>query len=64
MKYIDKYGMIYKIGKKSGNYYLLVLQRMSNQNREEYKVEVKGKKNILTFIKNNGLKRCDNNAIK
>lgn len=59
MKYIDKYNILYKVVKKNDKYYLLKYLRSSNTKEYERFVEVKGKENIIKYIKNNGLKRCD-----
>lgn len=58
MKYVDKYNILYKAVKKNDKYYLLRYFKKSN-NEYGRIVEVKGKENIAKFIKNNGLKRCD-----
>lgn len=56
--YKDKHGLYYYVVKKNDNYYLLEKLRQSNTKQYVYQVEVKGKENIVQFIKNNKLKRC------
>lgn len=56
--YRDRHGLTYYVIKKSGNYYLLEKLRQSKTKQYVYEVEVKGKENIIKYIKNNGLKRC------
>jgi len=59
MKLKDKDGMEYQTVKKDGNYYLItsILDRYTQ--RLKVRIEVKGKENILTFIKNNGLVKVE-----
>ena len=56
--YKDEHGLYYYVAKKNGNHYLLEKLRQSNTKQYIYQVEVKGKENIVKYIKNNGLKRC------
>ena len=55
MKLKDKHGFEYQVVKKNGIYYLItsILDRYTKKTK--IKVEVKGKENINTFIKNNQL---------
>lgn len=55
MKLKDKYGLEYQVVKKDGNYYLVTALLNRYTNKRMIKVEVKGKENINTFIKNNQL---------
>ena len=59
MTFIDNYGMKYKTIKKDNNYYLITTHSNCNKRPKFCKVEVKGKQNILTYIKNNKLVRCE-----
>lgn len=56
--YKDEHGLTYYFVKKNGNYYLLEKIKQFQTKKYIYKVEVKGKENIIKYIKNNGLKRC------
>lgn len=58
MIYIDEYGQRYKAVKKNGEYYLLTLNNDKYRKRK-YDIEVKGKQNILMYIKNNKLKKYE-----
>lgn len=55
MKLKDKYGLEYQVVKKNENYYLIRTSLDRYTNKRSIKVEVKGKENINTFIKNNKL---------
>ena len=55
MKFKDKAGMEYQTIKKDGDYYLVTSTLDKYTKRRTVKVEVKGKENIFTYIKNNQL---------
>lgn len=55
MKLKDKYGLEYRTIKKDGNYFLITSVLDKYTQKLKVKVEVKGKKNIFTYIKNNQL---------
>jgi len=55
----DKDGMKYQAVKKDGNYYLITNFLDRYTEKRKVRVEVKGKENILTFIKNNGLVKVE-----
>ena len=63
MIFIDKNGAKYKAVKKDGNYYLLMNYTKAD-NTPGQKIEVKGKQNVLTYIKNNKLKKYDDTKEK
>lgn len=54
----DPYGLKYKTIKKDDKYYLVSLH-IDNKRKTTYRWEVTGKQNVLTYIKNNRLERCD-----
>ena len=58
MTYIDEYNQRFKAIKKDGEYYLLSLHT-DNYKHEYHRVEVKGKENVLIYIKNNKLKKYE-----
>ena len=68
MIYIDESGLKYKAVKKDGKYYLLMnytkADNTPGQKIEVKKIEVKGKQNVLTYIKNNKLKKYDDTKEK
>lgn len=59
MIFIDKHGFMYLLKRRKGEYYLFMGIRSSKKKKCEFKLEVKGKRNISMFIKNNELKRID-----
>ena len=59
MTYKDQYNILYKTIKKNDKYYLLKYLKNSNTKDFDRIIEVKGKENIAKFIKNNRLKRCE-----
>lgn len=60
MTYIDSYNQKYKTVKKNGKYYLLTEHHEDGKEKHVYyKIEVTGKQNVLTYIKNNGLKKYE-----
>jgi hypothetical protein len=60
MRWIDEEKLKYKTVKKDGKYYLLTEHYDTDKNkRVYYRIEVTGKKNVLTYIKNNGLKKYE-----
>lgn len=63
MVYIDESGLKYKAVKKDGKYYLLMNYTKAD-NTPGQKIEVKGKQNVLTYIKNNKLKKYDDTKDK
>ena len=63
MIYIDENGLKYRAIKKDNNYYLLMHYTKSD-NTDGEKIEVKGKQNVLIYIKNNKLKKYDDKEIK
>ena len=63
MVYIDESGLKYKAVKKDGKYYLLRNYTKAD-NTPGQKIEVKGKQNVLTYIKNNKLKKYDDTKEK
>ena len=63
MIYIDESGLKYKAVKKDGKYYLLMNYTKAD-NTPGQKIEVKGKQNVLIYIKNNKLKKYDDKEIK
>lgn len=63
MIYIDGNGLKYRAIKKDNNYYLLMHYTKSD-NTDGEKIEVKGKQNVLTYIKNNKLKKYDDTKDK
>lgn len=58
MLFKDPYGLKYKTIKKDGEFYL-VSAHLDNNRKTTYKWEVTGKQNVLTYIKNNKLERCE-----
>lgn len=58
MIFIDEFGLKYKAVKKNGEYYLLTIHSDTDKH-QYYKVEVKGKQNVLTYIKNNKLQEYE-----
>lgn len=54
----DPYGLKYKTIKKDDKYYLVSVH-IDNKRKTTYRWEVTGKQNVLTYIKNNRLERCD-----
>lgn len=58
MLFKDPYGLKYKTIKKDGKFYL-VSAHLDNKRKITYRWEVTGKQNVLTYIKNNKLERCD-----
>lgn len=58
MLFKDPYGLKYKTIKKDDKYYLVSLH-IDNKRETTYRWEVTGKQNVLTYIKNNRLERCD-----
>lgn len=58
MTYIDSYNQKYKTIKKDGQYYLVTVH-YDTRTKKYYKVEVKGKQNVLTYIKNNKLRKYE-----
>ena len=63
MVYIDESGLKYKAVKKDGKYYLLMNYTKADKKKKK-KIEVKGKQNVLTYIKNNKLKKYDDTKEK
>jgi hypothetical protein len=60
MRYIDETKNIYRTVKKDNEYYLIKEKYDKYQNYKRIiKIEVKGKKNVHTFIKNNKLKKYE-----
>ena len=60
MRYIDEAKNIYRTVKKDNEYYLIKERYDKYQNYKRIiKIEVKGKKNVHTFIKNNKLKKFE-----
>jgi hypothetical protein len=60
MRYIDETKNIYRTVKKDNEYYLIKERYDKYQNYKRIiKIEVKGKKNVHTFIKNNKLKKYE-----
>lgn len=59
MTYKDKFGLVYKAVKKNDNYYLLMRKRNYVTNEYFYDIEVKGKHNVLTFMRNNRLVKVE-----
>lgn len=57
---IDKNGVKYRAIKKNNEYYLIIEYR----DTDTKKIEVKGKQNVLTYIKNNKLKKYDDTKDK
>lgn len=57
---IDKNGAKYRAIKKNNEYYLIIEYR----DIDTKKIEVKGKQNVLTYIKNNKLKKYDDTKDK
>lgn len=64
MKLIDKYGQVYHLLKKNDNYYLAIYKYNPVMKKYRYEVDVKGKRNIEVFIRNNGLVRYEDEKIK
>lgn len=60
---IDKNGAKYRAIKKDNEYYLLMNYTKAD-NTPGQKIEVKGKQNVLTYIKNNKLKKYDDTKDK
>lgn len=58
MIFKDDKNLKYKAVKKNGKYYLLTMHYYYD-NKVHYKIEVEGKENVLIYIKNNKLKRCE-----
>ena len=52
---IDKNGLKYRAVKHNNKYYLLIEYR----DIDTKKIEVKGKKNVMTYIRENGLVKYD-----
>lgn len=60
MRWIDEGKLKYKTVKKNGKYYLLTEHHDTDKEKHVYyKIEVTGKQNVLTYIKNNGLKKYE-----
>lgn len=59
MTFIDKDGMKYKAVKQNNKYYLLTIHSNNKGDSKYHKIEVKGKKNVMKYIKNNKLKRYE-----
>lgn len=55
MKLKDKNGVEYRAIKKDGEYYLITSFYNRNTQKRIVNVEVKGKENIFTYIRNNQL---------
>lgn len=55
MRYKDKLGTNYKTIKKDGRYLLVTAIFDKYAKKERFKVEVEGKENVFTYIKNNKL---------
>lgn len=55
MRYKDRLGTNYKTIKKDGRYLLVSATYDKYAKRERLKVEVEGKENVFTYIKNNKL---------
>ena len=69
MMYKDKFSLVYKAIKKNDKYCLLIRKRNTLTGEYFYDIELKGKKNILTFMKNNGFvkyeeEKCKNTLFK
>lgn len=58
MVWIDEYKQKYKTVQKNGKYYLLLITK-NIYGETKYKIEVRGKQNALAYIKNNGLKKYE-----
>ena len=55
MTLIDLNGLKYKTIRKNDNYYLVIEKYDCMRKSKHYEVVVKGKKNVFTYIRNNGL---------
>ena len=55
MRYKDRLGTIYRTIKKDNRYLLVTTTFDKYGNKERLKIEVEGKQNIFTYIKNNQL---------
>ena len=62
MIFKDEYGLKYKTVKKDGKFYLLS-GHLGDKNKTTWRWEVTGKQNVLTYIKNNKLVRCDDKEV-
>ena len=58
MIWIDEYKQKYKTVQKNGKCYLLLITR-NIRGETKYKIEVIGKQNVFAYIKNNRLKRYE-----
>lgn len=57
MRFKDRYGMKYRAIKKNNNYYLISEHYDTCVKSKYVRIEVKGKDNVFTFIRNNRLVR-------
>lgn len=58
----DEFNLKYKTLKKDGHYYLVSVQHRQgykNKGDNYYKIEVEGKENVFTYIKNNKLVKIE-----
>lgn len=55
MRYKDRLGTIYRTIKKDNRYLLVTTTFDKYENKERLKIEVEGKQNVFTYIKNNQL---------